>query len=672
MERPTVFHRRERPETDTTREPTVAPGVAGPRSGACGLGQPASATRRIRLLALVDAGFVPAHARREGPGYSVATGDLRWFQDNIPCQRACPAETDVARYVALIADGRHDDAYAVNWDDNLFPGCLGQVCARPCEDACRRKYVDAPVGIRTLKRVAAERRQRRPDVRRPASSGRRIAIIGAGVAGLSAARDLALRGYHVAIYERYPVPGGMLWAGVPEWRLPRATIAEEVAAITDLGVVVHYGVEIGRDFLLSELADRHDAVIVATGCPESVALEIPGEELDGVIGGLRFLEAVNLRPASITLHGQRVVTIGGGFTSIDCVRSALRLGVTQSTLVYRRSRAEIPVEAEELDEAAREGVDYHFVATPVRILGQQGRVIGVALVRNELSAPDDSGRRRANPVPGSEFVIPCERVIVAIGQRASAAFDPEGLLHRDEGRPQISPTADLRTSHPKIWMAGDAAAKPRNFISAIADGKRVAELIDVTLQGAQPTPNVAELTPLPIQGPRTPLRKGVEGIAGWSLTTPSRRLRWGDDYLTTPRPTPHLRPLTERGLDGTPAPDVVELGLSADAAFAGASRCLQCQLHIFIDPSSCILCNACVEVCPQHSIEMIVPERIDTIDGEGDLAATLTEGFLGRGAAMVIDEEACIRCGRCVDRCPTGSLSLEHFRPVPITAGHSG
>jgi NADPH-dependent glutamate synthase beta subunit-like oxidoreductase len=665
MQKPKIIDRHNRSASEhPVRLHPLAAQPAQP-AGSCGVAGPQTAdARRLRLLALVDIGFGPAHARREGPGYALVSGDAQWYLDNIPCQRACPAETDVARYVALIADRRYDDAFAVNWSDNIFPSCLGHICARPCEDACRRKYVDAPVGIRVLKRVAAERRHGQPTVHLPAANGRTVGIIGTGVAGLAAARELALRGYRVSVYERYPVPGGMLWAGVPAWRLPRDTIAEDVRTVTDLGVEVRYQIDVGRDIQLSDLVAAHDAVVVATGCPESVGLAIPGEESDGVVSGLRFLEEVNLNADPPNLWGARVVTIGGVFTSIDCARSALRLGAAQSVLVYRRSRQEIPVEAEELDEAEREGVEFRFLTAPVRILGKRGQVRGLQLVRNELSAPDQSGRPATVPVPGTEFDLACDRVIVAIGQRPSTDFDPEGLLLAGQKRGKVVVAPDLSTAHPKIWVAGDAASQPRNFISAIADGKRVAAGIDAKLCGNESDEIEAEFIPLPIQGPRTSLRGGLDGIAGWSLTTPSRRLRWGDDYLATPPSPPPLRPLNERGLDGMTTANEVELGLSETAALAGASRCLQCQLNIFIDPASCILCNACVEVCPQQCIEMIVPERLAALDGDTGIAAELAAGYAKRGAAMLIDEEACIRCGRCVDRCPTGSLTMEHFRPA--------
>ncbi|HVX31316.1 MAG TPA: FAD-dependent oxidoreductase, partial [Nitrolancea sp.] len=582
---------------------------------------------------------------------------------------ACPAETDVARYVALVADGRYEDAYAVNLADNVFPACVGHICARPCEDACRRKYVDAPVGIRAVKRVAAERRREKAGSLRitpAAPNGRTIAVVGAGVAGLSAARELALRGYRVTVYDRYPVPGGMLWAGVPAWRLPRDAILDEVQAVTDLGVDIRYGIDVGRDILLSQLAAEHDALVIATGCPTTLSLGLPGEELDGVVSGLHFLEQANLAPETIDLRDQRVVTIGGGFTSIDCVRSALRLGATQATLAYRRSLHEIPVDLDELEEAEREGVEFQFLVTPVRILEQSGRVSGVEFVRNRLEQPDESGRCAVTPLPGSGFVLPCDRVIVAIGQRASVDVDPEGLITDRQRRIAMDPTDEMRTVHPKIWMAGDVSAGPRNFISAIADGKRVAVSIDAALEGAESATLDAEIIPLPVEGSRTALRHRFDDIATWSLTTPSRRLRWGDDYLSTPRETIPLRPIAERGLDGSSPAQEVELGLSEKAALTAASRCLQCQLNIFIDPDSCILCNACVEVCPQQCIEMIVPDRLAAIDDDAALAQAWTRDLAKRGAAMVIDEEACIRCGRCVDRCPTGSLTMAHFRPLAI------
>src|ERR687898_3444908 len=284
-------------------------------------------TRRIRLLSYVDASFYTNFVARSGPRLPIYTGDPQWFQDNIPCMTACPSHTDISRYIALIADGRYADSFEVNREHNVFPGCLGRMCARPCEDACRRKEVDAPIGICYLKRVAADYRGETRRESPPPPNGLTAAVVGAGVCGLTAARDLARKGYQVTIYERFPVPGGVMWTGVPEWRLPRDVIAEEVELITDLGVQIHYNTEVGKDVALAELADRHDAVLLAAGCQTATTMGVPGEDLDGVVSG------------------------GGGFTSMDCVRTVRRLGAESSARTYRRSVQEIPVEELELEEA---------------------------------------------------------------------------------------------------------------------------------------------------------------------------------------------------------------------------------------------------------------------------------------------------------------------------------
>jgi len=243
-------------------------------------------TRRIRLLAFVDASFFSPYIERTGKRYRLATGDAQWFSDNIPCQTACPSHTDISRYIALIADGRYSDSYELNREHNVFPGCLGRMCARPCEDACRRKEVDAPIGICYLKRVASDFRDRTRREEAPPPNGLTVAIVGAGVNGLTAARQLARKGYTCTIFERYPVPGGVMWAGVPEWRLPRDVVSEEAEQILDLGIEIRYNTEIGKDIPFMDLVDQYDAVLISAGCQIAQEIGIPGEHLNGVVSGL--------------------------------------------------------------------------------------------------------------------------------------------------------------------------------------------------------------------------------------------------------------------------------------------------------------------------------------------------------------------------------------------------
>ena len=621
-------------------------------------------SRRIRLLAFVDASFYSPFILRHGKRYPIYTGDPQWFQENIPCMTACPSHTDISRYIAFIADGRYADSYEVNREHNVFPGCLGRMCARPCEDACRRKEVDAPIGICYLKRVASDYRGETRRELAPPPNGKSAAIIGAGVCGLSAARQLARKGYDVDIYERFPVPGGVMWTGVPEWRLPRDVIAEEVAMITDLGIRIHYNMEVGKDVHLADLARDNDAVVLAAGCQTAQSMGVPGEDLTGVVSGLQFLEDTSLGQKDVWV-GRRVVTVGGGFTSMDCVRTVLRLGAERSVMTYRRTVNEIPVEELELEEAEIEGVEIMYMVTPIRVIGDdQGRVRAIELVRNELGEPDASGRRRPMPVEGSEFLIECDMVITAIGQRQDNRFLGDMFQSIDRrGVPLLD--QNLKSEIDNVWAAGDYVVNPTNFISAIGEGKRVADLIDQELRGAPPKKKEMELTRIPTEFISTPNPLLSEGVAEWSMTAMSRRLVWGDDYAGVGRQGMPMLPAAERGMGTLDNTLETEIGYTKSIGFEEAKRCLQCQLNINIDGNRCILCNSCGDVCPHQCIEMISPDRLYSIDNDVELAEMARAELGPFAAVMVIDERSCIRCGLCVDWCPTECLTMEHFRLTP-------
>ncbi|MGN6032627.1 MAG: FAD-dependent oxidoreductase [Thermomicrobiales bacterium] len=627
-------------------------------------------SRRIRLLAFVDASFFSPFTIRSGKRYPVYTGDPQWFSDNIPCMTACPSHTDISRYIALIADGRYADSYELNREHNVFPGCLGRMCARPCEEACRRKEVDAPIGICYLKRVAADYRGETRRESPPPPNGKSVAIVGAGVCGMTAGRQLARKGYSVDIYERFPVPGGVMWTGVPEWRLPRDVIAEEVAQITDLGVRIHYNMEVGKDIQLSTLSEENDAVLLAAGCQTATDMGIPGEHLEGVVSGLQFLEDVALGQKDVWV-GKHVVTVGGGFTSMDCVRTVLRLGSETSIMTYRRTIQEIPVDEIELEEAEIEGVDIQFLVTPLEVIGNsEGKVIGLRIVRNELGEPDASGRRRPVPIPGSEEILNCDMVIVAIGQKQDNRFLGDMFAKTDRrGVPLLD--QNLKSEVDNIWAAGDYVINPTNFISSIGEGKRVADLIDQELRGALPKMKEMEITRIPTEFVSTPNSLLSEGVAEWTMTAMSRRLVWGDDYAGVGRQVMPVLPAAERGIGTFDNTLESELGYTKPIGFEEAKRCLQCQLNIFIDGNRCILCNSCGDVCPHECIEMISPERIYSIDNDVEMAE-LARAELGPfAAAMVIDERSCIRCGLCVDWCPTECLTMDHFRLTPAEARES-
>ncbi|MFT4038919.1 MAG: FAD-dependent oxidoreductase [Thermomicrobiales bacterium] len=627
-------------------------------------------TRRIRLLSFVDASFYSNFITRSGPRLPIATGDPQWFQDNIPCMTACPSHTDISRYIALIADGRYADSYEVNREHNVFPGCLGRMCARPCEDACRRKEIDAPIGICYLKRVAADYRGETRREVAPAWNGKTAAVIGAGANGLTTSRQLARQGYRVTVFERYPVPGGVMWAGVPEWRLPRDVIMDEVSLITDLGVDIQYNTEVGKDVMLPDLIDDYDAVIISAGCQIPQELGVPGEDLDGVVSGLQFLEDVNLGQKDVWV-GKKVVTVGGGFTSMDCVRTVLRMGSEESIMTYRRSILEIPVDAVELEEAEIEGVEIMYMVSPTRVVDDvNGKVAGIEMVRNELGEADAQGRRRPQPVKGSEFIIECDMVLVAIGQRQDNALLNGVTVQADRrGVPLLD--EQLRTELPHTWAAGDYVTNPTNFISSIGEARRVSEFINEDLRNVEPKPKDMEITRIPTEYVSTPNPLLSEGIAEWTLSAMSRRLVWGDNYTSVGRQLMPAMPLADRGLKTGDTAIETEIGYTKPIGFEEAKRCLQCQLNIFIDGNRCILCASCVDVCPEKCIEMVSPDRIHSIDGDVELAEMARAELGPLSAAMLIDERACIRCALCVDWCPTECLTMDHFRLTPAPARES-
>jgi NADPH-dependent glutamate synthase beta subunit-like oxidoreductase/formate hydrogenlyase subunit 6/NADH:ubiquinone oxidoreductase subunit I len=628
-------------------------------------------TRRIRLLSFVDASFFSPYTERTGKRYRISTGDAQWFSDNIPCMTACPSHTDISRYIALIADGRYSDSYELNRESNVFPGCLGRMCARPCEDACRRKEVDAPIGICYLKRVASDFRDKTRREVIPPPNGLTVAIIGAGVNGLTSARQLARKGYTIDIFERYPVPGGVMWVGVPEWRLPRDVVAEEAEQILDLGINIYYNTEIGKDISFTDLVDKYDVVLISAGCQTAQEIGIPGEHLNGVVSGIGFLEDVNLGQKDVWV-GKRVVTVGGGFTSMDCVRTVLRMGAEYSAMTYRRSIQEIPVEEYELHEAEIEGVEIQYMVSPHRIVGDaNGNVIGIELIRNQLGEPDARGRRRPEPVPGSEYIIECDMVISAIGQKQDNSFLGDALPSRDRrGVPMLD--QNLRSLDlPNVWAAGDYVINPTNFISSIGEGKRVAEMIDTQMRGTQPKIRDIEITRVPTEYISTPNALLSEGVAEWSMSAMSRRLVWGDDYSAVGRQEMPVLPVPLRGMGTHDTTIEVELGYTKPIGFEEAKRCLQCQLNIFIDGHRCILCNGCVDACPHRCIEMISPDRIYSIDNDEELAQLARAELGPYAAAMVIDERSCIRCGICVDWCPTECLTMDHFRLTPADTRES-
>jgi formate dehydrogenase major subunit len=579
-----------------------------------------------------------------------------WADCLAPCRLACPADTDAQGYIALIAQGRHRDAVELIKKTNPFPGVIGRVCTRPCEGACRRSLVEDPIGICFLKRVAADRDRRSPDRYRPEvgpSTGKRVAIVGGGPAGLAAAYYLALDGHAPVVFEALPQAGGMLRYGIPAYRLPKDILDDEIGQILELGVELRTGQRLGRDFTLEYLQAEYDAVFLGLGAQNGSSLGLP--ELPGVMSGVDFLRAIGLGE-TIEL-GKRVVVVGGGNVAIDAARSALRLGAEKVSLVYRRGRAEMPAHHVEIEEAEHEQVELLLLSNPVRLVGT-GRLEGVECVRMGLGEPDASGRRRPEPIPGSEFVVPADNLIAAIGQ----GIDGTGAEPVMKGKYCGADPATMQTALPGVFAAGDAVTGPDAAIRAIAGGRAAARSINQYLRGERIDP-----------GPAKPFSAVKGGIAKGDLAAQPQ-----------PRePMPVLVPVGARLGRGNFTE--VELGYGAAAALAEARRCLECGcvkqhdcdlrlagiVHqarpgtdhaamrhyapdadhptILRDQNKCIQCRKCERVCADlvgaFALEYQEAENAVVPTGNVPLRAT-----------------KCVACGMCVSVCPTAAL-VENSAP---------
>ena len=597
-----------------------------------------------------------------------------WFDDNVPCTRACPVLTNAGQYVTAIAEGLDDLSYRIARMPNPFPSICGRVCAAPCEDACRRGDLDHPIAIRALKRFACERagvesphaeRMWRSAVDRRPRLGRRAAIVGAGPAGLACAHDLAAYGYDAVVLDAADRPGGMMVLGIPTYRLRREILQAEIRAILGLGVELRLGARLGADFDLRSLRDDgFEAVFLATGAMRSRDLQIPGVELDGVLKAVDFL--INANAGYRVDLGDRVIVVGGGNVALDVARTALRepvgaetaafdvarmavrLGARDVRVVALEARHEMPAHEFEIEEAEAEGIAILHRLGPHRILGN-GHVTGLETTK-VASVFDPDGRFNPRYVEGTESTLECDSVILAIGQAPDLSWiaPDDGIVVSPRGTIAVD-AETLATTADGVYAGGDAAFGPRNLIDAIADGRRAAASIHARLSGS------------------------AGAAAGDRQRSMVRRLlpvtaayRPVDAYDALPRVEIPTEPTNRR--IGVPE---VELGFTEEQARVEASRCLQCFLNIELDASLCILCGGCVDVCPEYCIRIVPAEEI-----WGAGATDLTPGQswngtgVNRASALVIQEDFCIRCALCVDRCPTDALSLARWTEARSRTPH--
>ncbi|MGB9722603.1 MAG: FAD-dependent oxidoreductase [Chloroflexia bacterium] len=509
-----------------------------------------------------------------------------------PCRDACPAHQRAQGYIALIREGRYEEALRVIKEDNPFPGICGRICNHRCEDACNRGKVDEPVAIAALKRFVTDivyAQPRKPVEPVPRRYPQRIAIVGAGPAGLTCAQDLVKLGYGVTVYEAMPVAGGMLRVGVPEFRLPSWIVDREVQDIIDLGVDLRLNHRVEN---LDELfAEGYDAIFLAVGAHEGRKLNIPGADLPGTTVAIHFLRDVRLgRPVEV---GRQVIVVGGGNVALDAARTSLRLGAEEVTVVYRRSEEEMPSRREELEAARAEGVRFHFLTTPVRVLdGDDGRVRAVECIRMKLGAPDESGRRQPEPIPGTEHILPADTVIFAIGQAVGLSFiPPDSRIGVTRARTIDADLRTLATGRPGVFAAGDAVTGTAFVIEAVAAGHRAAESIHRYLQG------------LPLEPPPKPPLP----VAHLSEEELAERKTRGEIHGRGRVPMPEL-PLEQRFRRDERTGEFIEVerGYTPELAQEEAARCLQCAL--------CSECLSCVYTCQAQAVNHEDVERLEELE----------------------------------------------------------
>ena len=499
-------------------------------------------------------------------------------KDRAPCVITCPAGLNVQGYVQLIGQGKYLEAVQLIMQRVPLPGVLGRVCPHPCEFECRRMEVDEAIAIRDLKRYAADRIDTAelplPEiVERPG----KVAVIGSGPAGLTSAYDLRLKGYQVTIFDGLPVLGGMLRVGIPDYRLPPEVLDREINAILRLGIAAETGKRLGTDFTLDDLRQQgFQAIFLGIGAHRSLKLNIAGEEdLEGLVDAVAFLRDVNL--GSRQRPGKRVVIVGGGNVAIDAARTALRLGTEKVTLVYRRSREEMPAYPEEIEDALAEGVEIHYLSAPVRIVGDDGKVSGLECIRTELGAPDASGRRRPVPIEGSEFIVECDALIPAIGQQPEAQHLTEAGLSISRRNTVEVNRHTTQTSMPDVFAGGDAVSGPATVIDAIAAGHKAAEAIHRYLSGEDLGLYEKELAEK--EPPGRDWREIPEGIAREARASLQHR---------------DVRESASSFAE-------VSQGLPDEKATGEALRCLNC--------GACSECMECVKACERCAVDHTVQEQ---------------------------------------------------------------
>ncbi len=440
--------------------------------------------------------FAPAFAAAIEQGKKAKEGTYR-FAVTAPCCNACPTNLDIPTYVEQVKEQKFAESLATIRQDTCMAGTLGRVCVRPCESNCRRTNIDESIAIKHLKRFVADdeiEKRRHSETVAAARSGKKVAVIGAGPAGLSCAYNLALMGHQVTVFEKLPEPGGMAAVGIPDYRLPRSILRQEADRVKAAGAEIRYGTEVGKDITFAALRRDHDAVFIGVGAQDSSPRGVEGEDrnYEGFIPGVKYLLDINLGKDPFP-QGKKVVVVGGGNVAIDCVRSSFRIGKTDVNIVYRRSKAEMPADPVEVHDAEEEKVNFHYLCNPTKILAQNGKVVGVECIRMELGEPDKSGRRRPVPIPGSEFTIETDILIPAIGQKIDLSFlSEEDGVNMTKWSTVAIDEETFATSQAGVFASGDCVTGPDVLVRAAGTGKRAARKIDAYLRDGKVEASVEE------------------------------------------------------------------------------------------------------------------------------------------------------------------------------------
>ena len=569
-----------------------------------------------------------------------------YFHKVVDCQWACPAHTPVPEYIRLIAAGRHADAYMINWKSNVFPGILGRTCDRPCEPACRRGRVEEePVAICRLKRVAADYKgditARLP---KPATkkNGKRVALIGAGPASLTVARDLLPLGYHVVLYDGDPKAGGMMRTQIPKFRLPETVLDEEVDYVLGLEPELRLGQRV--DSLKALLAEGYDAIFVGSGAPRGRDLDIPGrqEAKANIHIGIDWLSSVSF--GHIEKIGKRVIVLGGGNTAMDCCRSSKRLGGETVTVVVRSGFEEMKASPWEKEDAMHEGIPILNFLVPKAFIHKNGKLTGMTFEKVKAEY-DAKGRRNLVPTGEPETLIECDDVLVAVGQENAFPWIERDIgLEFDKWGMPVVDTKTMQSTNKKVFFGGDAAFGPKNIIWAVAHGHDAAISIHKLLEGE----DITDRPP-----PTVNLTSQKMGIHEWSydndVTLDQRyKVPWRDTAET----------LKNIRLE-------VELGYDPKLGFAEAQRCLNCDVQTVFTPNLCIECDACVDICPMDCITFTPNGEEDELrqrlmaPAKNKTQDLYVSSELKTTRVMVKDEDVCLHCGLCAERCPTGAWDMQ-------------